>query len=72
MCSSSRRTDPDTTELGAVGQPAWVREQCLVMALASAVLGPFCDGLHSSHDVLHYAQPSLLHLPGELTLETCW
>lgn len=45
--------------------------QALVMAAASAVLGPLCDGQHSSHDVLHYADPSHLQLLG-LELETCW
>ena len=41
------------------------------MAGAAAVLGPLCDGQHSSHDVLHYAHPSHLSL-GTLQLETCW
>lgn len=55
-------------------------QQALVMASASAVLGPLCDGLHSSHDVLHYTaagQPVYLGpvpLPGGAVwvLETCW
>ncbi len=41
------------------------------MGSASAVLGPLCDGQHSSHDVLHYADPARLAL-GPLQLETCW
>lgn len=27
-----------------------------------AVLGPLCDGRHSTHDVLHYANPTLMSL----------
>lgn len=46
------------------------------MFCASAVLGPLCDGLHSSADVLHYRRPDvLLHLnfgPVHWGLETCW
>lgn len=45
------------------------------MAAASAVLGPLCDGQHSSHDVLHYfaaASPVHLSLGPFGQLETCW
>lgn len=50
------------------------------MWLAAALLGPVCDGRHSSHDVLHYATdsifgaPWLFRLPGsdQVLLETCW
>lgn len=49
----------------------WFRQQALVMASASAVLGPLCDGQHSSHDVLHYIDPARLAFGG-LQLETCW
>eukprot|EP00887_Chlorella_sp_A99_P001118 scaffold14.g1118.t1 len=42
------------------------------MGLASAILGPLCDGQHSAHGVLHYADPVHLTLLGALTLETCW
>lgn len=49
----------------------WFWQQALVMASASAVLGPLCDGQHSSHNVLHYANPAHLAL-GPLQLETCW
>lgn len=49
----------------------WLWQQSAVMAGAAAVLGPLCDGQHSSHDVLHYAHPSHLSL-GPLQLETCW
>ena len=50
------------------------------MWVAAAMLGPVCDGRHSSHDVLHYARdsiagaPWLLHAPGsdQILLETCW
>lgn len=49
----------------------WLWQQSLVLASASAVLGPLCDGQHSSHDVLHYVDPAHLSL-GPLQLETCW
>jgi hypothetical protein len=26
---------------------------------SGAVLGPFCDGLHSQHNVLHYVNPTV-------------
>ncbi|PRW59962.1 white-brown complex 30 [Chlorella sorokiniana] len=39
--------------------------------LPPAILGPLCDGQHSSHDVLHYVAPSHLSL-GAFELETCW
>lgn len=51
------------------------------MWVAAALLGPLCDGRHSSHDVLHYATdsiagaPWLLYAPGStdvVLLETCW
>eukprot|EP00195_Chlamydomonas_chlamydogama_P009987 CAMPEP_0202906088 /NCGR_PEP_ID=MMETSP1392-20130828/37269_1 /ASSEMBLY_ACC=CAM_ASM_000868 /TAXON_ID=225041 /ORGANISM="Chlamydomonas chlamydogama, Strain SAG 11-48b" /LENGTH=214 /DNA_ID=CAMNT_0049594447 /DNA_START=174 /DNA_END=818 /DNA_ORIENTATION=- len=41
------------------------------MFAAGAALGPFCDGLHSSGNVLHYTNPSIIQL-GPVTLETCW
>ena len=41
------------------------------MGAASAVLGPLCDGQHTSRDVLHYAAPTITSL-GPLQLETCW
>jgi hypothetical protein len=56
-------------------------QQSTAMFAASAVLGPLCDGCHSRHDILHYAeQPGKILLPA-LTgavgsappmLETCW
>ena len=46
-------------------------EQSVAMFSAGAVLGPFCDSLHSASDVLHYASPSIWQL-GPLQLETCW
>ena len=49
----------------------WLARQSVIMAAASALLGPACDGQHSSHDVLHYAHPSILSA-GPLHLETCW
>ena len=57
----------------------WVQQGCL-MWVAAAILGPVCDGRHSSHDVLHYAAdsiagpPLLFSAPGSTTvlLETCW
>uniref|UniRef100_A0A7S0RHV2 Uncharacterized protein n=1 Tax=Chlamydomonas leiostraca TaxID=1034604 RepID=A0A7S0RHV2_9CHLO len=38
---------------------------------SGAVLGPMLDGLHSSNNVLHYANPTTITL-GAYTLETCW
>jgi len=50
------------------------------MWIAAALLGPVCDGRHSSHDVLHYATESIAGTPLYLSapwsdavlLETCW
>ena len=55
-------------------------QQAAAMWVSAAVLGPFCDGRHSAHDVLHYASdsiagpPWMFTLPGSSTpfLETCW
>lgn len=50
--------------------------QTVALAASGAVLGPLCDGLHSSHDVLHYVFP--IHLSVAVPpfdawdLETCW
>jgi len=62
--------------------PAWVTAPSLPggawatmvaqAAVSGAVLGPLCDGQHSSHDVLHYADPVRVPLPGGASLETCW
>jgi hypothetical protein len=52
---------------------AWAVRQATIMGLASAVLGPLCDGEHSAHDVLHYVAPVHLHLEQlHFDLETCW
>jgi hypothetical protein len=56
--------------------PLLVR-QAAALFCASAVLGPLCDGLHSTAGVLHYERPSVLaslQLPGGFSwgLETCW
>jgi Insulin-induced protein (INSIG) len=49
--------------------------QTLALGAAGATLGPLCDGLHSSHGVLHYSHPDValsLHAgPLEWSLETC-
>ncbi|CAG9466520.1 unnamed protein product [Pedinophyceae sp. YPF-701] len=37
------------------------------MAASAAVLGPYCDSQHSSHDILHYVEPTIL-----APIETCW
>jgi len=49
------------------------------MWVSAAMLGPLCDGRHSAHNVLHYAQDSMAGAPwllrapgGEVLLETCW
>ena len=50
----------------------WI-EQATAMWCGAAVLGPLCDGCHSKHDVLHYANPSYLGIQGTLLgLESCW
>jgi hypothetical protein len=59
--------------------PIWL-QQAGIMWVAAAMLGPVCDGRHSSHDVLHYATNSIagspwqIYAPGTdtLLLETCW
>ena len=50
----------------------WAARQAAAVGASSAVLGPLCDGQHSSHDVLHYADPHLLHLGPLVQLETDW
>lgn len=59
---------------------AWLK-QGGAMWTSAALLGPLCDGCHSSHDVLHYAHdslagpPWLFYAPGggdHVLLETCW
>lgn len=42
---------------------------CLASFAAGSVIGPLCDGLHSSNDVLHYASPVFVPLLGS-RLET--
>ena len=44
-------------------------KQSMAMFSSGAVLGPLCDGLHSSNGVLHYSSPILMPL---INLETCW
>ncbi len=54
-------------------QQQTITKQAIAMAASGAVLGPLCDGQHSSHGVLHYVQPAFLNVPilhGQL--ETCW
>lgn len=53
-----------------------IPQHAVAMFASGAVLGPFCDGLHSQHDVLHYKDPSVQlqvdvgFLPW--SFETCW
>lgn len=62
------RNSSSVAEQAAVagGQPAAVQlsslipQQAVALFSSGAVLGPFCDGLHSQHDVLHYTDPSML------------
>jgi hypothetical protein len=48
--------------------------QAVALFAAGAALGPFCDGLHSQHNVLHYVNPTLsLQLESlSWSFETCW
>jgi hypothetical protein len=48
--------------------------QAVALFAAGAALGPFCDGLHSQHNVLHYVNPSvsLRLLEINCSFETCW
>lgn len=48
--------------------------QAIAMFAAGAALGPFCDGLHSQHNVLHYVNPTVsLQLDSiSWSFETCW
>jgi hypothetical protein len=48
--------------------------QAVGLFAAGAALGPFCDGLHSQHNVLHYVNPSVSLQLHELSwsFETCW
>ena len=63
---------------GETSTGVWVR-QAGAMYVSGALLGPLCDGRHSSHDVLHYAKDSIAGAPwllqigdGAPLLETCW
>jgi hypothetical protein len=63
---------PDSAATADISAQPWVK-QAVALTAAGAVLGPLCDGLHSSHDVLHYASPSHIDFPlVGLHLETCW
>lgn len=44
----------------------WTK-QLIASSGSGAGLGPACDSLHSSHDVLHYVHPTIIH-----PIETCW
>lgn len=68
QCSAGDTSEPITPSFDST----WLLQQAAVMGLASAILGPLCDGQHSAHGVLHYADPVHLTLLGALTLETCW
>lgn len=48
--------------------------QAVAMFAAGAALGPFCDGLHSQHNVLNYVNPTVsLQLDSiKWSFETCW
>jgi hypothetical protein len=48
--------------------------QAVALFAAGATLGPFCDGLHSQHNVLHYVSPTLSLQLESLgwSFETCW
>jgi hypothetical protein len=48
------------------GQQIWAY-QVAASTLSGAFLGPFCDSLHSAHDVLHYTSPTIV-----TPIETCW
>ena len=52
--------------------PTLLRDQAIVMALASAILGPLLDNQHSMYGVLTYAHPITITLPRLLTVETTW
>lgn len=54
---------------GGDGAPRSQPRAALALALASAVLGPCCDTLHSRADVLTYAHPDINVPP---FLVTCW
>ena len=67
------RAEPKTTP------PKIWAQQAGAMWISAALLGPVCDGRHSSHDVLHYATDSIAGAPwifqapnGVTVLETCW
>ena len=49
----------------------WLQHQTLVTGLSASILGPLLDGLHSSHNVLHYHHPVLIKILS-FQLETCW
>ncbi|GMH38997.1 hypothetical protein BSKO_06895 [Bryopsis sp. KO-2023] len=52
---------------------ALIAKQTALSFASGALLGPVCDGFHSSHDVLHYKDPVLIQLDWiGYSLETCW
>lgn len=68
--------EPATTSVGQ-SPPAYtwlLPRQAIALFSAGATLGPFCDGLHSQHNVLHYASPSIQLQLTQLhwSFETCW
>lgn len=89
LCSTqlASRSDSSTSTAAATntaaGSPPYsilLPRQAVALFASGAVLGPFCDGLHSQHNVLHYANPSIqLQLQlgescsaGQLLLATWW
>lgn len=60
--SRSDSSNAAAAQPAAAGSPRYsflLPRQAVALFASGAVLGPFCDGLHSQHDVLHYANPSI-------------
>lgn len=78
MCSRAHAhagtvtVDQRLTSQQLLNEPGWLVQQSIVMAAASAVLGPLLDGQHSTHAVLHYHHPTHISLSPLLELETTW
>lgn len=72
VASSSSPGAPTIADLSSLPGPLLMK-QSIAMFASGAVLGPLCDGLHSSHNILHYNHPTVLSLPSlHWSLETCW
>ncbi|GAQ78429.1 hypothetical protein KFL_000130110 [Klebsormidium nitens] len=72
IADSSQR--PESLQKFGAGLGSWESLTWRLVALwgSGAILGPLLDGRHSTHNVLHYENPTVIRLGSFFQLETCW